>query len=67
MDISLIRRADDSDILKLSIYLIESSRMPYTYALAKEMAVSFPRITELNLWLERQCEILSVLLTINCT
>jgi len=46
-------RADK--ISELSIY---SSDIPSIYALAKNMAVSFPNINCLNLWFERQCEIL---------
>jgi hypothetical protein len=51
-------------VRKLSIYLIDSSDMPSIYALAKDMAVSFPRIGWLDLWFERRCEIVSFLLTI---
>jgi hypothetical protein len=45
--------AHPNDVLKLSIYLIDSSHLPSIYALAKDMAVSFPRIDWLNLWFER--------------
>ena len=57
----MARKADN--IMELSIYLIDSSDMPSIYALAKNMAVSFPRIIVLNLWFERQCEIVSFLLS----
>jgi hypothetical protein len=49
----------------LSIYLVDSSDIPSIYALAKDMAVSFPRIYYLNLIFERRCEIVSFLLTVN--
>jgi hypothetical protein len=56
--------ASAEDILELSIFLIESSDMPSIYALAKDLAVNFPRIGRLNLWFERRCEIVSFLLII---
>jgi hypothetical protein len=59
----IVTRADD--VRELSIYLVESSDMPSIYALAKDMAVSFPRIGRLNLWFERRCEIVSFLLTVD--
>jgi hypothetical protein len=49
----------------LSIYLVDSSDIPSIYALAKDMAVSFPRIYYLTLIFERRCEIVSFLLTVN--
>ena len=55
-------RADK--IREMSIYLIDSSDMPSIYALAKDMAVSFPRIDYLNFWFERRCEIVSILLIV---
>ena len=57
--------AGADDILELSIYMIEYaySDMSSVYGLAKDMAVSFPRIGRLNLWFERRCEIVSFLLT----
>ena len=39
--------------------------MPSIFALAKDMAVIFPQIGSLNLWFERRCEIVSLLLTLN--
>ena len=56
------RFIEGSNISELSIYLIDSSDMPSIYALAKDMAVSFPRIGWLGLWFERRCEIVSFLL-----
>ena len=52
--------AKAENITQLSIYLIDASDMPSIYALAKDMAVSFPRIDWLNLWFERRCEIVSL-------
>ena len=52
-----------ANITDLSMYLIDSSDMPAIFALAKGMAVAFPRIGRLNLWFERRCEIVSFLLT----
>ena len=48
----------------LDFYLIDFSGIPSIYALAKDIAVSFPRIEWLSLWFERQCEIVSFLFTI---
>ena len=59
----MLARADG--IYQLSIYLIDSSDMPSIYALAKDMAVSFPQIGWLNLYFERRCEIVSFLLTVD--
>ena len=49
-------------VYDLSIYLIDSSDMPTVYALTSSMAWSFRRISRLNFWFERQCEIVSFLL-----
>ena len=59
--------AEADNIRELSIYLIDFSDMPSIYALVKDMAVSFPQITCLDLWfeLERRCEIVSFLLAID--
>jgi hypothetical protein len=57
--------AKANNITQLSIYLFDSSDIPSAYALAKEMAVTFPRIDWLNLWFERRCEIVSFLLTVD--
>ena len=54
--------AKAENITQLSIYLIDTSNMPAIYALAKDMAMSFPRIGWLNLWFERRCEIVSFFL-----
>jgi hypothetical protein len=61
-----ILRSKADDVVELSIYLtrIDSSDMPSIYALAKEIAVSFPQIGWMNLWFEHQCEIVSFLLTV---
>ena len=59
----MVAQADN--IRKLSIYLIDSSDMASIYALAKDMAVSFPQICVLHLLFERQCEIVSFLLTVD--
>ena len=48
----------------LDFYLIDFSGIPSIYALAKDIAESFPRIEWLTLWFERQCAIVSFLLTI---
>ena len=53
------------NINQLSIYLIDASDIPSICALAKNMAVSFPQISWLNLWFERPCEIVSFLLTVD--
>ena len=52
------------DIIELSIYLIDSSDMPSTYSLAKDMVVSFPQIAYIKLFFECRCEIVSFLLTV---
>ena len=54
----MIAKADN--ITQLSIYLIDSSDMSSINELAKDMAVSFPRIDWLNLWFERRCEFVSI-------
>ena len=48
---------------RLFIYLIDSSDLPSIYALAKDMAVSFPKINWLYLLFERRCDIVSFLST----
>jgi hypothetical protein len=60
-------KAKDVFFLELSIYLIDSSDIPSIYALAKDVAASFPRIRFrwLNLWFERRCEIVSFLFTVD--
>ena len=50
---------------ELTIHLIDSSDMPSIYALAKDMAVSFPLVQWLNLWFDGRCEIVNFLLTVN--
>ena len=57
--------ANAENVYKLSIYLIDSSDLPSISALAKNMAVRFPRIGWLHLWFERRCEIVSFLFTID--
>jgi hypothetical protein len=57
--------AKANNIYELSIYMIDSSDMSSIYALAKDMAVTFPQISLLYLWFERRCEIVSFLLTID--
>ena len=52
-----VSKADN--IVQLSFYLIDDSDMPSIYALAKDMAISFPRIDLLNLWFKRRCEVVS--------
>ena len=52
------------NVTELSFYLIDSSDMPSIYALAKDLAVTFPQIGWLNLWFERRCEIVSFLLIV---
>jgi hypothetical protein len=52
------------DVGELSIYLINSSDMPFISALAKGMAVSFPQVFRLNLCFEHRCENVSFLLTV---
>jgi hypothetical protein len=58
-----VTKADD--MTKLSIYLIDDSDIQSIYALAKDVAVSFPRIDRLNLLFKRRCEIVSFLLTVD--
>jgi hypothetical protein len=58
----LVTKAEN--IRGLIIHLNDSSDMPSIYALAKDMAVSFPQIT-LYLWFERRCEIVSFLLIVD--
>jgi hypothetical protein len=57
--------AKANNIRGLSIFLIDSSDLPFIYALAKDMAVSFPRIGRVRMFFERQCDIVSFLLTID--
>ena len=57
----MVTKADD--IVELSFYLIDDSDMPSIYALAKDMAVSFPRIDRLDLWFKHRCEMVSFLLS----
>ena len=61
----MVAKADN--ITQLSIYLIDSSDMPFIKTLVKDMTVSFPRIDWLNLWFERRCEIVSFLLSMTIT
>ena len=61
----LLARAEN--IYTLTIYLNDSSDMPSIYALAKDMAATFPNIYDLKLWFERRCEIVSFLLTVDET
>ena len=65
----MLARADN--FLKLSVYLIDSSDMPSDmpsiYALAKDMAVSFPQLRCLYLLFEHRCEIVSFLLSMTIT
>ena len=56
--------ANPNNILELSIYLIDSSDITSISALAKNMAVSFPRIGYINLCFEHQCDIVSFLIVI---
>ena len=52
-----------NNIRKLSIYLIDSSDIPSTITtLAKNMSVSFPQISYLNLCFKRRCQIVNFLL-----
>jgi hypothetical protein len=62
---SLCRDHKTENSTRLSVYLVDSSDIPSLYALAKDMAVSFPRFDHLYLFFERQCEIVSFLLTVN--
>jgi hypothetical protein len=57
--------ADGDLVYELSIYLIDSSDISSICALGKDMAASFPRVIWLNLWFERQCEIVSFLLAVD--
>ena len=61
----MVAKMDDIDTL--IIYLIDSSDMPFVYALAKDMAVSFPKIRYLDLLFRSpsRCEIVSFLLTVD--
>ena len=59
----MVIKADN--IVHLSIYMIDSSDMPYVYALAKEVAEIFPRIHWLYLWFERGPKIVSLILTVD--
>ena len=58
----MVAKADS--VRELSIYLIDSSDLPSISALAKNMAVSFPRIRYLHFEFEHRCEIVSLLFTI---
>ena len=52
-----------NNIRKLSIYLIDSSDIPSTITtLAKNMSVSFPQISYLNVCFKRRCQIMNFLL-----
>ena len=62
---SMVTKAEN--IAQLSIHLIDPSDMPSIYALAKDMAVSFPQIDWLNVRFNRRCEIVSFLLTVTIT
>jgi hypothetical protein len=55
------------NIAQLSIYLIDDSDIPSIYLLAKDMALTFPRIDRLNLYFKRGCETVSFLLTVAIT
>ena len=57
--------AKANNIRGLSIFLIDSSDLPFIYALAKDMAVSFPRIGRVRMYFERRCDIVSFSLTID--
>ena len=57
--------ADPKNVRELSIYLVDSSDIPSISALARNMAISFPHITYLNLCFERRCDIVSFLIVIN--
>ena len=57
--------ASADNVRELSFYLFDSSDIPLISVLAKNMAVSFPHIGNLNLCFERRCEIVSFLLTID--
>ena len=57
--------ADVDGVLKLEVYLIDSSDMPTIHALAKGMAECFPGILRLYFLFERRCEIVSFSLTID--
>ena len=58
-------RANDLDeIYMLAIFLIDSSDLPSTYLLAKEMDTSFKDIRSLSLHFKFRCEIVSFLLTV---
>ena len=47
------------NVTQLSIYMIDSSDMPSVYALSKDLAEIFPRITQINLSFERRSLIVS--------
>ena len=51
-------------VTQLSIYLFDSSDMPSVYALANDLAETFPRVTLINLSFERRSMIVSFLLTV---
>ena len=55
------------NIAELSIDLTDPSDMPSIYALAKDVAVSFPQIGWLNVRFNRRCEIVSFILTVTIT
>ena len=54
--------ADPNNVRILSFYLVNSSDIPTISALAKNMAMSFPQISYLNLCFKSRCEIVSFLL-----
>ena len=60
---SMVTKAEN--IAQLSIHLIDPSDIPSIYALAKDLAVSFPQIDWLNVRFNRRCEIVSFLFTID--
>jgi hypothetical protein len=63
--ISMVAKAEE--ITQLSIYLIDDSDIPSIYSLAKDMALTFPRIKWLNLCHKRGWETVSFLLTVTIT
>ena len=59
--------ANTDNVTQLFIYLVDSSDMPSIYALAKDMAVTFPQIKWLFLKFKHRCMIMSFLLTVDDT
>ena len=59
--------ANVDNVTQLTIYLVDSSNLPSIYALAKDVAMTFPRIEWLGLRVERRCKIVSFLLTVDNT